>query len=73
MRIRMNGPDIEKFDTVRYAKAWVAAGKFRTDEPMERGRSSKTREKMRELHDEEMEDETGKVIHRVELDGSNLY
>lgn len=34
MRIRINGPDdINMFPAVRYAKAWVNEGKYRTDDP----------------------------------------
>ncbi len=33
MFMRINGPPFDKFDAVRYAKAWIESGGMHTDDP----------------------------------------
>ena len=56
LRIRINGPTPEKFNSVKYAKTWVKAGKMRSDDPTHLSQSKRQRisnEKGEETADEE--------------------
>ena len=41
LRIRINGPDIDEFNAMKYAKLWKSAGKMLTDAPGGKNYSSK--------------------------------
>jgi hypothetical protein len=39
--LRINGPDQDQFDPIRYAKAWVACGGMRSDDPRQQRKKQK--------------------------------
>ena len=43
LRMRINGPTPEKFNSVKYAKTWVKAGKMRSDDPTHLSQSKRQR------------------------------
>lgn len=40
--LRINGPSIEKFDALKYTKAWLDARHMETDDPTRRGKTKKS-------------------------------
>ena len=42
LRLRLNGPSLEDLNARKYAKAWIKAGHFETDDPRLRGKQKKT-------------------------------
>ena len=73
MRIRMNGPDIDRFDAAKYAREWLRDDHMRSDDPSQVRRTRKEKKNFRQLYDEEIRERDGTVVNGKEMTSSNLY
>lgn len=78
LRIRINGPEIEEFDAIRYARLWAKEGRMLPVAPA--SSADKESKDSRAEQREDMEDKellpdisSGKFANKKYLKGSNIF